>query len=67
MAGLEDPRRRLELELDRGRDARLERLGSVVAVAVGEVEDAAGDERRRAVGEDVAELRREERDRMRRA
>ena len=52
---LEDPRRRLELELDRGRNADLERSRLLVPRPVGEVEDAAAHERGRAVGEDVAE------------
>ena len=66
MARLEDPRGRLELELDRRRHARLERLRRGVPVAVREVEHAAAHERRRAVGKDVAEPRREERHGVRR-
>ena len=61
--GLEDPRGRLELDLDLGRHARLERDRRVVPVAVREVEDAAARERRGAVGEDVAEARRQVGDR----
>ena len=62
MARLEDPRGRLELDLDLGRDAGLERDGCVVAVAVREVEQPAAGEGGGAVGKDVAELGRDVRD-----
>ena len=64
VSGLEDPRRRLELDLDLRRHAGLERRRGCRARPVGQVEDPARDERGRAVGEDVAELRRQERDRV---
>ena len=66
MAGLEDPRRGLELQLDLGRRPGLERLRCDVTVAVGEVEHAAAHERGRAVREDVAQPRRQECHRVRR-
>src|SRR5688572_9547170 len=55
MARLEDPRRRLELELDARRCPRLERCRVNVTVAVREVQHAATHERGRSVGEDVAQ------------
>ena len=63
MPGLEDPRGRLELERDRHRLPGHERCRRERRLAVAEVEEAAGHELRGAVGEDVAELGREEGDR----
>ena len=57
------PTRSPRARAHRGRLAGIERLGSTVAVSVGEVEQPSGDESRRAVGKDVAEPRREVRDR----
>ena len=62
MARLEDPRRRLELERDRDRLAGDQRLGCERRASMTQVEEAAGDECRRAVGEDAAELGGERRD-----
>ena len=55
----EQPRRRLQLDLDLGRHTRFERNRRVVAVAMREVEQPAACERGGAVGEDVAEPYRE--------
>jgi hypothetical protein len=54
---LEYPRRHLELEANPVCAARLDGFGLFAGCSVREVQQAAGDERRVAVGKHVAELR----------
>ena len=65
MPCFEDPGRRVELQAHWRRRAGLQRLGFRGGASLCEVQDAAGHEGRRAVGEDVAEPGREVRDRHR--
>jgi hypothetical protein len=51
MSGFPDPRGRVELDPSGHRSAGFERFGDLMGVAMGQVQDAAGDERRRAVGD----------------
>ncbi len=66
VAGVEGPRGDLERDADTRRHAGLERRRILARVAVREVQHAARDERAGAVGEGVAELRRQVRDGRRR-
>ena len=61
--GVEGVRDRAEAHDDLVAASRLERLGRLVGVAVGEVEEAAGDEQRRARRRDVADAHRAESER----